>query len=308
MSGNAEFRPFKSDEARARYLAHYDEIEKRWPIESESRAVETQAGSTFMRVSGPADAPPLVLLPGSTVNSRCWMAMIGALSQRFRTYALDAMYDAGRSVPSRPIPLMSDRLAWLDGLFDALGLDDGINLMGLSYGGCVTAQYTLHAPDRLAKSVWMSPAMTITPIGKGFLLHLVPAVVPARAGLASFTKWLMPEMRETNRREFESLVDELYLARKCYGPLAATAENLVLTDEQLRSIEVPVLYIIGDRDGVCDDPTAAVRKVNAVAPQIETALIPGGGHDMVMTRADEVSERILQFLGAAPQPDVAQLA
>jgi pimeloyl-ACP methyl ester carboxylesterase len=292
------FRPFKSDAARGRYLAHYEATEKRWPIHSECRTVETEWGSTFMRISGPPTSPPLVLLPGSTVNSLCWLAMIASLSSRFRTFALDAMYDAGRSVPSRPIPRMADRTAWLDGLFDELGLQDGVNLMGLSYGGCVAAQYCLHAPERLDKSVWMSPAMTVAPIGKGFLLHLMPAVVPTRAGLASFTKWLMPEMRKTKRAEFESLVDELYLARKCYGPLAMTNEDLVLTDEQLRGIDVPVLYIIGDEDGVCDDPSGAAGRLNEVAPQIETELIPGGGHDMVMTRADAVSRRILQFLEA----------
>jgi hypothetical protein len=95
-----EFRPFTSQQARDRYLAHYDAMEKSWPIESENRTVTTEHGTTFMRVSGPADAPPLVLLPGGQSTSLVWKRVIEPLSARFRTYALDSIYDEGRSVPA----------------------------------------------------------------------------------------------------------------------------------------------------------------------------------------------------------------
>ena len=67
-----EFRPFTSQQARDCYLAHYDAMERYWPIESENRMVATEHGTTFMRVSGPAGAPPLVLLPGGQSTSRVW--------------------------------------------------------------------------------------------------------------------------------------------------------------------------------------------------------------------------------------------
>lgn len=37
------FRPFRSDKARERYLAHCEVMEKSWPIDSEARSVFTDA-------------------------------------------------------------------------------------------------------------------------------------------------------------------------------------------------------------------------------------------------------------------------
>ena len=72
-----EFRPFTSQQARDRYLAHYATLEKSWPVESENRTVTTEHGTTFMRVSGPADAKLLVLLPGGQSSSLVWRSAPG---------------------------------------------------------------------------------------------------------------------------------------------------------------------------------------------------------------------------------------
>jgi hypothetical protein len=63
------YHPFKSQEAKETYLAYYDEHAKRWPIASEEKMVKTSFGQTFVRISGPEDGAPLVLLPGDSENS-----------------------------------------------------------------------------------------------------------------------------------------------------------------------------------------------------------------------------------------------
>ena len=59
------YHPFRSAEAKEEYLALYDRRIKRWPVASETRMIETSHGHTFVRISGPVDAPPLVLLHGA---------------------------------------------------------------------------------------------------------------------------------------------------------------------------------------------------------------------------------------------------
>jgi hypothetical protein len=49
-----EFHPFRSAEARAEYFAALERRERRWPIASEDRVVETSWAKTFVRVGGPA--------------------------------------------------------------------------------------------------------------------------------------------------------------------------------------------------------------------------------------------------------------
>ena len=51
-----------------RYREHLDA----WPVPHEELRVATGAGETFVVVSGPVDAPPLVLLHGSGANTSTW--------------------------------------------------------------------------------------------------------------------------------------------------------------------------------------------------------------------------------------------
>jgi len=126
--------PFRSAQAQAEYLAYYDERAKGWPVPAETRLVDTAFGQTFMRISGTKSAPPLVLLPGSVFNSLMWIPNIAALSRAYRTYALDNIYDCGRSIYTREFKTSQDFVLWLDELFTALDLGDNIRMMGLSYG------------------------------------------------------------------------------------------------------------------------------------------------------------------------------
>ena len=60
--------------------------------------------------------------------------MIEALSQDFRIYAVDAIYDDGRSVNSRPVKTTEDATGWLDRLFEALGLTE--RAQATMHSGC----------------------------------------------------------------------------------------------------------------------------------------------------------------------------
>jgi pimeloyl-ACP methyl ester carboxylesterase len=100
--------PFRSAKAKERYLKLYDMRAKEWPVASETRMVNTAYGPTFVRVSGPASTPPLVLLHGVSGNSLQWMPNIRDLSRGFRVYAVDNICDYGRSVYTRIIKNSDD--------------------------------------------------------------------------------------------------------------------------------------------------------------------------------------------------------
>ena len=99
----SDFHPFKSPKAKTGYLAFEEKMAKAWPVNSEEKIVQTSFGKTFLRISGPVDAPPLVLLPGGGTCSLIWRENIQALTEEYRTYALDNIYDFGRSVYTRKI-------------------------------------------------------------------------------------------------------------------------------------------------------------------------------------------------------------
>lgn len=291
-----EFRPFTSQQARDRYLAHYEAQEKAWPVESEHRTVTTEQGTTFLRVTGPADAPPLVLLPGGQSTSLVWRWMIEPLSKRFRTYALDAIYDQGRSIPARPIRGVADLTAWLDAVLDALGLTEAVNMAGISYGAYATAEYALHAPHRLRKIVWVSPVMVAAPISQEFIDRLRPCAEPGREPLEAFCRWVMPSLAALGGPEIDNRVDEILLVRECYGMMMPPVRGLVLPEEELASLRVPALYILGEQDGATDNPREVLVRVTTVVPGVETMLVPEAGHDAVVAEPKMIADRMVEFL------------
>lgn len=295
-AARAEFRPFVSQEARDRFLAHLEILEESWPLESEGRTVRTQHGETFVRVSGPVDAPPLVLLPGGQSNSLIWRRLIEPLSAGFRTYALDAIYDQGRSVPARPLRDIADLCSWLDDVLDSLRITGKVTMAGQSYGCYATAEYALHATGRVHKLVWIAPVMIGAPLSTEFVDRLVPVADGRRESLEEYCRWVMPSVASKYPEEFQQRVDEILLVREAYGTMIPPVRAAVMSDDDLRSIATPTLYLLGDRDGATADPAETVQRVRSLMPSVETVLVPGAGHDVVVAETALVTERILRFL------------
>jgi len=185
------FHPFRSASAKLEYLSFYDRRAQGWNVASETKMVDTSFGQTFVRISGSENACPLVLLPAAVFNSLMWIPNIDALSQNYRTYAVDNIYDCGRSVYTRKLSNLDDLLLWLDELFTALELVDGINLMGLSFGSWLAHQYGLRFPARVRKVVLLAHP-TIVPMNPAFLLRLLASFVSPRF-FKKFVYWLFDD-------------------------------------------------------------------------------------------------------------------
>lgn len=293
----SEYHPFKSPDAKARYLAMYDERAMRWPVASETRMVKTSYGQTFVRISGPRDAPPLVLLHGAGGNSLQWIPNIKALSADFRTYAVDNISDFGRSVYTKPIEGPKDFVTWLDDLFNALELAADINLVGLSYGGWIASQYALHSPARLRKVVLLAPAGTVLPLSAKWIGRAVLCTLPARYFTRSFIYWLLEDLArqgDAGKKFLEEHVEESYLALQCFKSKRMVNPS-VLTDKELQSITTPVLYLVGENEKICS-ARKAVQRLREAAPHIKAEVIPGAGHDLTIVQARLVNKKILDFL------------
>ena len=292
------YHPFRSERAKEQFLDLYDMRAKQWPVASESAMIETSYGHTFVRISGPSDAPPLVLLPGAASTSLMWIPNIRALSGPFRTYAVDNIYDYGRSVYTRPVKSPDDFVNWLDELFSALALGDAINLMGLSYGGWLASLYAVCFPNRLAKTVLLAPARTVLPLRLSFMLRVILISLPYRFFTRRFMQWMFGDLTQgdaISRVLFENAVDDMFLASRCFKP-KHFVQPTVLKDSELRSIRVPTLYLVGENEKIYS-AQKAVQRLGKVAPHINTEVIPDAGHGLTIEQTEMVDGKILEFLG-----------
>ncbi|MCK4689422.1 MAG: hypothetical protein KAT41_03900, partial [Candidatus Marinimicrobia bacterium] len=76
----------------------------------------------------------MVLLASGGATSLFWIPNVKMLSENFKVYAIDNIYDFGRSRHTQVFKTPNDIMIWLDELFNVLELGNNINLMGLSYG------------------------------------------------------------------------------------------------------------------------------------------------------------------------------
>jgi pimeloyl-ACP methyl ester carboxylesterase len=288
------YYPYRSAKAKEEYLAAYDQTAKEWPIPANSRLVPTSFGATFVRIGGPPDGQPLILLPGMGATSLLWQPNIEAFSKTYRTYAVDNMADVGRSVCTRPIRDSAGLVSWLDELTGALKLADGFHLLGLSHGGWVATQYALRFPKRLGKLVLLAPAASVLRTQMEFYIRGLLLLTGNRSLAKACVFWLMHDLVRVNRARAETAIDRAMLTFRCLQARRVITPT-VLRDREWQSLSMPVLFLVGENEKIYS-AGKAWQRLHAVAPQIQAQIIPGAGHDLTLAQPEMVNRKVLEFL------------
>ena len=292
----AAHHPFRSAEAKREYLSYYDHMAEQWPIPSQTRVVGTAFGQTFLRIQGPVDGTPLVLLPGDTETSLSWLPVIEGFSRSFRTFAIDHIYDNGRSIYARQMLRPRDFVDWLEEVLEVLGLDR-LNLAGYSYGGWQAALYALAHPGRVEKLVLLAPSATVLSPSPSLLARaILYYLLPYRAVTRNYFHWYGPDAvkRDRTRARVDEMVEEDLLARRCFKPRKFVPPTL-LSDADWSELQVPTLFLVGENDRTYS-AQRAVRRLRRVAPKVEARIAANTDHYILLMNPDWVVRNTLRFL------------
>lgn len=90
------------------------------------------------------------------------------------------------------------------------------------------------------------------------------------------------------------LIDDAVLGLKCFEFRMPITPS-VLTDNELQHIKVPTLFLVGENEKLYP-AEKAVERLNTLAPQIQTEIIPDAGHDLTIVQAELVNKKVLDFL------------
>ncbi|MET7796064.1 alpha/beta fold hydrolase [Streptomyces decoyicus] len=260
---------YKSEAGAREIQRRYQEMLRSWPVPAEQVRIPTREGETFAVVSGPEDAPPVLLLHGSGANATMWQDDIASWARHFRTYALDVIGEPGMSAPSRP-PLASDAHAlWLDEVLEGLGITSA-SVVGASLGGWLALDYATRRPERVTRLAllcpggvgrqkvgWLFKALLLRPFGRRGALRSTRAVTGLDAART------------------RSVLDHVMLTFSHFKP--RTERLPVFPDSALRRLTMPVLVIAGARDALFDSDGTA-RRVRQCVPHATVHLLPETGH------------------------------
>ena len=293
ITGAADLAPkgepgsWVSEAAREKFMAAYERIFALWPQPREELDIETATATTRVHACRPhPDGPPVVLL--SAFNASSWYPHVAALAKVGPVYGIDMPGDANPSVARALMTPPASCAAWLDELLGQLS-DRPAHLVGFSYGGWVAMNQAIRAPGRVASITLLDPA-GLTKLDARFwwwmsisgLATLTP--MPLRRRLA---RWLdNPAMLQPE------LMTLMWAAIRGYRMEQKFPG--VLTDDELRAIDVPVMLITGARSAMLTPAEAQAR--GGLMPHAEVAIVPGshGGFN----RIDELNDRISAFIEA----------
>ncbi|WP_436763774.1 alpha/beta fold hydrolase [Streptosporangium sp. V21-05] len=272
---------YKSEAGERELRDHYRQVLDAWPVPAEHVRVPTREGETFVLVSGPRDAPPLVLLHGSGANTSMWRGDVATWSRHFRTYAVDLVGEPGLSAPSRPA-LDSDAVSlWLDDVLEGLGITGGA-FAGTSLGGWTALDYAIRRPGRVTRLALICPGG----VGRQKVGWILKALLtrPFRRG-GGLRESAMAVAGLDGERDRQAL-DAVVLTFTHFNP---RREKLpVFPDEALRGLTMPVLVIVGGRDAMFDSRQSA-RRVRECVPHATVNLLPEAGH-AIFGQAGPVAE------------------
>ncbi len=260
----------------------YQELLTRWPVPNVHLSVPTSQGDTLVVASGPAGAPPLVLLHGSGATTAMWLGDVAAWARDFRVYTLDIPGEPGLSAPSRPA-LASDAYArWLGEVLDALRVDRA-SIVGTSLGGWIAVDFATRHPGRVERLALICPSG----IGRqkvGTLLLALLLLPFGRRGREITMRLVLGPAANT----LGDMGDYVLLIHQHFHPRREKIPRF--TDEALARLTMPVLAVVGGKDALLDSAdTKRHLEPNALHATVER--LPDVGH--LLPRQ---TDRILTFL------------
>ncbi|MDL4773290.1 MULTISPECIES: alpha/beta fold hydrolase [Thermomonosporaceae] len=281
---------FRSAAGRKVFEAAYDDAMRVLPV-PEVHDVPTPYGQVRAYRFGDGTGPPVVLLHGRGGTSLSWYPNVAPLAERRTVYALDLLGEPGHSEQTAPIHGGADQAAWLDAALKGLGLGTA-HLVGWSFGGWTACNQAIRKPGRVASISLIDPIATFAPFPPGVLLRSIPIALPftARRALPRFLRYI------DGRGEIpagDPVARVIATALEQYRP--ALPSPRLFTDDQLRSIGVPVLALIAGRS-VMHDPVRAARRAEDLLSDAEVELWPEATHSIAGQFAKEVNARILRFV------------
>lgn len=255
--------------------------------------------SLHSTISGPDDAPALLLLNSLGATHAMWDGQIAALERRYRVIRCDTRGHGQSPTPPAPYSfddLVGDALAVLE----THGVQKA-TVMGLSLGGMTALGLGLNAPERFEKIVCCAgradaPPPFVQSWHDRFAKMDAGGIEAVWNGTVGF--WLSDETRTNHpdreaalRNEFLKTTQEGY--RGC-GHALMTLDYL----RHLGGMTVPTLFVAGAEDM---GATAETMKAMADAcPGSTYKVVPAAKHVINVDQPDGFIAAVAEFLGLEP--------
>jgi pimeloyl-ACP methyl ester carboxylesterase len=243
------------------------------------------------RFDGPGAGTPIVLLPGRNASTAMYATNLTPLQRLTTVYSIDLLGEAGLSVQQTPISNVAETAHWLDDALANLGLDS-VHILGVSIGGWTAVNCAVHRPARVASLTLLDPVQTFSRLKVSPMLASVVMLAPGmpqrwRRGVMS---WISGGADIDDAGPVASLIDAGGRDFVVRSPMPR-----MFTDDQLRSLQMPVLALLGGRS-VMLDPQRAASRARRLLSRGHVEVWPDASHAINGEYPQEIAERLDDFL------------
>jgi pimeloyl-ACP methyl ester carboxylesterase len=283
---------YASPEVEAQFMEIYAEKMATWPLPYEDVFVDTQYGKIHVIVSGPEDAPPMLLLHASGVAAWSWKFNVAELSQDYRTFAIDTLGDVGQSEYAsldNVLKTGEDQAHLYAEIADKLGIEKAV-VVGASDGGAIGSYYALYYPERVEKLALLGP-MGYAGANESIVRIMFAQFFPLKPVQRSTFKWAFSD----SDKLIEEFGEWFTLTMTGYTGGTIRVAPSMLSAEQRQSFQMPVMFIFGERDNLVGDPETAKALVQDI-PDVRVEIVEAG-HLMGGEIPEVCNQLILDFFG-----------
>jgi pimeloyl-ACP methyl ester carboxylesterase len=290
MSREEKTSIYFTPNVQSEMMAIYDAKLAQWPTPYETRYVETTYGKVHVIISGPENAPPVLLLNAGQMAGWSWMTNVGALNEHYRTYAIDPVGEPGKSELSDINHFPKNGAEWADLLVEITNTLDveKAQIVGASNGGFLALNYAIHHPERVDKIVLLG-SMGLTPSTNENIIRItLTQLFPLKWVQDNTVRWSFGDDPNLHAQ----IDDWFYLVLQ-----TAPQESppVTMMAEELQQVKAPTLAMLGTKDSLMGD-LEKVKELATNVPGIEIVEIDAS-HLMGMEKPEVCNQLILDFFG-----------
>ncbi len=272
------------------YFDAYDKTMKKWGVEYDDLYVETSKGIAHIVVSGPKNGTPVILMNGMAGSSTTWYPNAKALSSEYRIFAIDLIIEPGKSYKIEDIKNIDGVNVWYQEVISKLNLDS-YHVIGTSRGGWLATDLALE-DERVKSVILLSPVQTIVwvPPSLGLLKNIFNIFYPKEKRALRTMETLSNDPSKINK----DYIDQYRIALKNDSLNKFMAQMRPFSRKNLKSLEMPVLLMVGDRD--LFNTKRSIRRAEKYIPKGKGEVIRESGHFLTIDQTDLVNAKMLEFL------------
>jgi 3-oxoadipate enol-lactonase len=249
-------------------------------------------------LSGPSDAPLVLLSNSLGTRLEIWDPQLPALAQRYRVLRYDGRGHGRSTAPAGPysLEMLADDVV---GLLDGLSIERA-HFCGLSMGGMVGQLLGARHASRFRSLALCSTACHLAP--KEFWDQRIKAV--NEGGTAAIADAVVERWFTEAFRAEPSIVVErvrrmiVETPAHGYAACCAAIRDMDLR-ETIRAIRLPTLIIAGDKDPAT--PPAKAYEIGERIPGAKLEVIPDAAHLVSIEQDVAFDASLLAFLDRQPR-------